>query len=162
MLLPYEKDILKDIHYGEMKRFSANEIVKFSKNLDFPSDIVMQCLGKEYIKIRHGDRFEIFKVLYNMNQKFQEGIIIPTANYDIILAMAEFTDYKIMGFLDHFQKKEVISLKYEGYNKFKIVSNIDKPFMEGLMVDLEFKAHNDFYIKLTPPKDISLSDLDML
>jgi hypothetical protein len=155
-LLPYEKEILSNICFDNMKRFNIDEIVKLGRNLEFPSDIVVQCIGKEYINIKQGDKLGIFKILYNMNKTFQNGIIMPVDNYDIILYMAEFMNYKIMGFLDHFQRKETIQLKYDGCGKFKIMSDTDKPFMEGLKMDLEFKASDDFYILLTRLEDVRL------
>jgi len=149
IFLPCEKEILSDtLSYG-IKMFNTKGTLTISNNAIFPKNLVKLCLGEVYDNVKKGDTLEIFKILYNMNAKFNDGILLSTENHDIITNITKYSNYSVMRFLDHFWNKENITLECVDTDKFKIVYDKKKPLLENRVVILNFQANNEFYIGLS-------------
>ncbi|MGV8171103.1 MAG: hypothetical protein ACP5OA_00235 [Candidatus Woesearchaeota archaeon] len=147
--LPSEKEILSDtLSYG-IKMFNTKGTLTISNNAIFPENLVKLCLGEGYDNVKKGDTLEIFKILYNMNSKFSNGILLSTENHDIITNITKYSDYSVMRFLDYFWNKENITLECVDTDKFKIVYDKKKPLLENRVVILNFQANEEFYIGLS-------------
>jgi hypothetical protein len=146
--LPYEREILNNVLSTGMKMFNINERLTINKDALFPSRLVKQCLGEVYNKTKRGDTFEAFDVLYNMNNTFCDGILLPVETSETILNITRYSNYSVMAFFDHFWEKETITLECCGQDTFKIVYYKNEQLMKGYEMVFGCEAHNDFYVGL--------------